>query len=779
MPSAVRPSRNYKPAPRVVPLKRVRFWLICLFFLLWALLIAFRLFWLQVVRHGEFLERAQHQQQHIFEVAPRRGMLYDRNLRELATTVKVDSIYAETSKITDTQATARLLAQAIHIDPDDAETSEEQITARLQSGRRYVPVARRVAPDVSARVQALIDAKTVSGIYFLKEFQRFYPDNEIAAQVLGYVGVDDNGLGGLEQKFESQLHGASGLVEANVDALRNRFGSTVNQEPKAGRNLVLTIDENIQFMAERALDHAMERTQAASGTVVIQDVHTGQILALAIRPTFNPNQFRHATPELLRNHAVSDVYEPGSVFKLVTYSAALDTNAAAPDDIIDCQGGKITLAGRVIHDDQSDRGLGKITVSQALAKSSDVAAVKLALKVGQDRFYQYVRDFGFGSRTGAEMPGETRGLLRNVNKWSPSSIGSIAIGQEIGVTPIQLVTMVSTIANGGVYLPPHVLMPGQVEVAANGRTPAAPQVPQTPQAPMPFKPGGDLPDPLPPGAHRVLSTMTAAQMRKMMEGVVLYGTGKQAQLNGYSSGGKTGTAQKIDPATGLYSKTLHIASFAGIAPVNNPVIAVAVVIDSPKGNYYGATVSAPVFAEVAQQVLEYLAVPHDIDLRQHRALSKADLQVKEDDTHAQTSDINALYAAANNLPSDDPLSTLSSQTANSNQPQAASQPAAAGPSQTGAQPAGAAVNAPAQSSQPVSAKPQTASPPATTTVTVADGKTLRVPALIGLPVRKVIEQAAAAGLEVQITGNGTVREQAPAAGTMVAPGTKIVVRCGR
>jgi cell division protein FtsI (penicillin-binding protein 3) len=786
MPSAVRPSRNYKPAPRVVPLKRVRFWLICLFFLLWALLIAFRLFWLQVVRHGDFLERAQHQQQHIFEVAPRRGVLYDRNLRELAMTVKVDSIYAETSKITDIPATARLLAQAIHIDPADAETSEEQIVARLQSGRRYVPVARRVAPDISARVQALIDAKTVSGIYFLKESQRFYPDNEIAAQVLGYVGTDDNGLGGLEQKFESQLHGTSGLVEASVDALRNRFGSTVNQEPKAGRNLVLTIDENIQFMAERALDHAMERTQAASGTVVIQDVHTGQILALAIRPTFNPNQFRHATPELLRNHAVSDVYEPGSVFKLVTYSAALDTSNAAPDDIIDCQGGQITLAGRVIHDDKSEGALHKVTVSQALAKSSDVAAVKLALKVGQNSFYQYVRNFGFGSRTGAEMPGETRGLLQAVNKWSPSSIGSIAIGQEIGVTPIQLVTMVSTIANGGVYLPPRVLMPGQVDGAVNvqpasgvnnGSAPKAP--PSSPQVtPMPFKPGGELPDPLPPGAHRVLSTMTAAEMRKMMEGVVLYGTGKRAQLNGYSSGGKTGTAQKIDPANGHYSKTMHIASFAGIAPVNNPVIAVAVIIDSPRGNYYGATVSAPVFAEVAQQVLEYLAVPHDIDLRPPRALSRADLQVVEDDAHAQSADINALYAAANDLPSDDPLRGVPIQSSISSQPQSASQPAAA-PSQSTAQPSNVAASATPVKAPAASPQPASTQPPAASTVIVASEKNLRVPSLIGLPVRKVIEQAAAAGLEVQITGSGTVREQAPAPGTMVSPGTKIVVRCGR
>jgi cell division protein FtsI (penicillin-binding protein 3) len=244
----------------------------------------------------------------------------------------------------------------------------------------------------------------------------------------------------------------------------------------------------------------------------------------------------------------------------------------------------------------------------------------VALKVGQDRFYQYVRDFGFGSRTGAEMPGETRGLLRPVNKWSPTSIASIAIGQEVAVTPLQLVSMVSTIANGGVYLPPHVLMPGQLDPTTPNQRPTPLQ--GAPFKPSPFKPGSDLPNPLPPGAHRVLSTLTAAQMRKMMEGVVLFGTGKEAQLNGYSSGGKTGTAQKIDPATGKYSKTLHVASFAGIAPVNNPVIAVAVIIDSPKGDYYGASVSAPVFADVAQQVLEYLGVRHDIEVRVPRAADK-------------------------------------------------------------------------------------------------------------------------------------------------------------
>lgn len=736
-----------------MPLKRARFWLICLFFLLWAGAIGGRLFWIQIVRHQEFVERAQKQQQRTFEVAPRRGVLYDRNLHELAMTVQVDSIYAVPPEIDDKPGAARALAAIVHADPDDPQTAEPQIAGRLAAGRSFAWIARRVNAETSARVKAL----NLKGIYFQKEFQRFYPDNEIAAQVLGYVGVDDTGLGGLEQKFESQLHGVSGRMYTAVDARRRVLGSS-EREPEPGQNLVLTIDENIQFLAERALDHAMQKTQAANGTVVVQDVHTGQILALAIRPTFNPNVFRHTTPALLRDHAVSDVYEPGSVFKLVTYSAALEQHVTSPDDMIDCQGGQITLAGRVIHDDKGEH-YGRITVHEALEHSSDVAAVKLALKVGQDRFYQYVRDFGFGSRTGAELPGETRGLLRPVNRWSGSSIGSIAIGQEVGVTPLQLVSMVSTMANGGVYLPPHVLMSGPVG-RANGQS-------ATPLHPSPFKPGEELPDPLPPGAHRVLSTMTAAQMRKMMEGVVLYGTGKQAQLNGYSSGGKTGTAQKIDPATHLYSKTMHIASFAGIAPVNNPVISVAVIIDSPKGaSYYGASVSAPVFAEVAQQVLEYLGVPHDIDVHAtHPAAGPSGPAIE--DAQEPTGDIDALYSAANDLPSDDPLRQAPSEPA---APPAKPPVAAKAKEKTGAPHA------------PVVTVPQPApphAPPRSTSVVIDESKKLRVPLLVGLPMRKVIEMAGAAGLEVQVTGTGTAREQAPPAGTMVAPGTQVVVRCAR
>ncbi|MFZ1084664.1 MAG: penicillin-binding protein [Terracidiphilus sp.] len=757
MPSSVRSIRDDNRAPRAKSLRRTRFWLICLLFLSWAVMIALRLFWLQVVRHGEFTERAQKQQQRTFEVAPRRGVLYDRNQRGLAMTVQVDSIFAVPTEIADKQSAAHLLAPIVHTDPDDAQSTEEQIGARLLAGHSFAWVARRVTPDVAARVHALTDSGALKGIYFQKEFQRFYPDNEIAAQVLGYVGLDDNGLGGLELKFEPRLHGEPGRMYTAMDARRHILGSS-ESEPQPGQNLTLTLDANIQFLAERALDHAMDRTHADNGTVVVQDVHTGQILALAIRPAFNPNLFRRTTPALLRNHAVSDVYEPGSVFKLVTYSAALEQGVAKPDDKIDCQGGQINLFGRIIHDDKGDH-FGVITVHEALEHSSDVAAVKLALKVGQDHFYQYIRDFGFGQRSGAELPGETRGLLRPVNRWGATSIGSIAIGQEVGVTPLQLVSMVSTIANGGVYLPPRVLMPGQVDSNANGQTFAAPQVPQ------PFKAGGELPNPLPPGSHRVISTMTSAEMRKMMEGVVLYGTGKAAQLNGYSSGGKTGTAQKIDPATHGYSKTMHIASFAGFAPVNNPVISLAVIMDNPKGgSYYGAEVSAPVFAEVAQQVLEYLTVPHDITLRRPRAV--ANVKVAEDDAHEQTADIHALYDAANDLPNDDPLRDTS-------QIAPATQPAAQSANAAGSTASG---KAPAEQA----AAPQSQSTPQTVTQTVilTDGKKLRVPSLIGLPVRKVIEQAAAAGLDVQINGSGVVREQAPAPGTTVAPGTRIVVRCG-
>lgn len=741
----------------------LRFWLICLAMFLWVAMIAAKLFWLQIMRHPEFVEKAQKQQQHTFEVAPRRGVLYDRNLRELAMTVQADSIFAVPSEIEDKTATVHALAQIVHVHPEDAWTAEAEIDKRVDASRGFAWIARRVTPEVAAKVKAL----NLKGIYFQKEFERFYPDNQIAAQVLGYVGVDDNGLGGMEQKYDSRLHGKPGRMYAAVDARRRVMGST-EREPEPGENLVLTIDENIQFIAEKALDAAMQRTRADNGTVVIQDVHTGQILALAIRPTFNPNDFRHATPALLRDHAVSDVYEPGSTFKLVTYASAIDQHIVKPEDMIDCQGGAITFNGRTIHDDQHDH-LGVITVEQALEHSSDVAAVKLALRMGKDNFYQYIRNFGFGSRSGLELPGETRGLLRQPAKWGATSIGSIAIGQEIGVTPIQLVSMVSTIANGGVYMPPHILM------AEQGKDGKIVGQPTTQLAAHPFHGGEELPDPLPAGAHRVISTMTAAEMRKMMEAVVLYGTGKGAQLNGYSSGGKTGTAQKIDPRTHAYSKTMHIASFTGIAPVNSPVIAVAVVLDNPKGggvSYYGGAASAPVFTQVAQETLEYLGVPHDIDLRPLSA--SKNLTAKDvEPVQEETGDASELIAAMNDLPADDPLrESISNARESMKEAKAQKQPDAHKNDQPRQAVAADMQNKTAP--KPASGEPQVMA----VSLPVGTGG-VKVPSFAGLPIRQVVQQAAMAGLNLQVTGRGLVRSQEPAAGSVVAPGSQLTVHCER
>jgi cell division protein FtsI (penicillin-binding protein 3) len=678
--------------------------------------------------------------------------------------VQADSVFAVPSEIEDKKAAVHALAQVVHTSPEDSWTEETQIAQRVGASRGFAWIARRLSPETAARVKAL----NLKGIYFQKEFQRFYPDSEIAAQVLGYVGVDDNGLGGMEQKFDSRLHGQPGRMYAAMDARRHVMGST-EHEPEPGENLVLTIDENIQFIAERALDAAMQRTRAANGTVVVQDVHTGQILALAIRPTFNPNDFRHTTPALLRDHAVSDVYEPGSTFKLVTYASALDQGIVKPDDKIDCQGGAITFNGRTIHDDKSDH-YGVITVHEALEHSSDVAAVKLALRMGPDHFYEYIRSFGFGAKTGLELPGETRGLLRPPPKWGATSIGSIAIGQEVAVTPLQLVSMVSTIANGGVYLPPHVVLTTQDK---DGHV-AGQQ--STQLAALPFHAGEDLPNPLPQGAHRVISTLSAAEMRKMMEGVVLYGTGRQAQLNGYSSGGKTGTAQKIDPATHTYSKTMHVASFAGIAPVNSPVIAVAVVLDDPKGggvSYYGGAASAPVFTQVAQDTLEYLGVPHDVEIHAARPPAKDLIAHNAEPEQEHTGDVNALLSAVNDLPADDPLREAISSTKSP-----ASQPTVVRVAVNTASTA-AAKKAANTSDATKAAESNPVTAPKIVEVSLPTGKTVKVPSLIGMPIRQVVEQAAIAGLNLQVDGRGLVRSQEPAAGTQVPPGSQLTVHCAR
>jgi cell division protein FtsI (penicillin-binding protein 3) len=758
--------------------RRLRFFFVAVIFAAWAVVIAGRLVWLQVGSHADFVDLAMRQQQRTFQVAPRRGVLYDRNLHELAMTVLVDSVYGVPNEIRDKAGAARALARVVHTDPTDKFTSAQGIATRLRDSRNFAWIARKLDPATTARVKAL----NLKGIYFQKEFKRFYPNNQLAAQVLGYVGTDDNGLGGMERKYDAGLHGAPGRMLTALDARRKVLGSE-ERDPLAGENLQLTIDENIQFMAERALDHAMEKTHAVNGTAVVQDPHTGQILALAIRPTFNPNDFRHATTDLLRNHAVSDVYEPGSTFKLVTISAALDQHLTTPNEVFDCQEGRIVVAGRLIHDWHP---FGALTTTQILEHSSDVGSIKIGLRLGPERFYDYIRAYGFGQRSGVEMPAETRGLVKPPKRWQPSSIGSVSMGQEVAVTPLQLITMVSTIANGGLYLPPHILLGNSEKGDLQPRAYHAEQ---------------ELPNPLPPGAHRVISEVTAGEMRRMMQDVVLEGTGKPAQLNGYSAGGKSGTAQKIDVRTHTYSKTKYIASFAGFAPVNNPAVSIAVILDSPEGGHHGGQVGGPVFAEVAQEVLEYLGVQHDQPLKAEKELLEARKPTLENNGPVeQTGDLNALFAEVNDLPADDPLRAQ----ANGGQPveaaagergagdagttkpadldEVAKADAAAGKKQHGGAESTEEAEKPArgemvsQTPAPEPAKPSAENNGAL----VTDGKRrVAVPSFAGESVRGVVEKAGTAGLGLQLVGSGLARDQAPAAGTMVPLGTEVVVRFGR
>ncbi len=762
--------------------RRFGFLHIAAFFALWAAVICVRLFWLQVIDHREYLEKAARQQQRTFEVAPRRGILYDRNLHELAMTVLADSVYAVPSEMADRQdpdaqrkyqAAAAALAGVVHTDASDRFTSPRQIAARLSASRNFAWIARKLDSATAARVMAL----HLNGIYLQKEFKRYYPNNQLAAQTLGYVGMDDNGLGGLEKSFDPDLHGVPGRMLTALDARRQVLGSQ-EREPDPGKNLVLTLDENIQFMAERSLDAALARTHARSGTVVVQDPESGQILALAVRPTYDPNRFRHATGDLLRNNAISDVFEPGSTFKLVTYSSAIEKKLTNPSEVIDCEGGKITLAGRVIHDDHYN---GLLTVAQALQESSDVAAIKLALRVGPDDFYGFIRAFGFGSRSGIRLPAETRGLLRPVRRWSGSSIGSIAIGQEVAVTPIQLVTMVSTIANGGMYLPPKIVLEETGDAPEHGLNPSA------------FHPEGELPDPLPEGAHRVVTTMTAAIMRQLAEGVVLHGTGTTAQLNGYSAGGKTGTAQKIDVLTHRYSKTDYVASFVGFAPVNNPAVTIAVVIDSPRGDHFGRGVSAPVFQELAQEVLEYLGVPHDQPVRDPAPAAKEEARQDPGDQERalpqETGDLNALFASVNDLPPDDPLRAQAEgrdpAPAAGRAAVEAGAPAASLGKAAESLPPVAEANPPADRPAPTAKSspepPSGALPPAALSgaIAVDAQRRVSVPSFAGEPVRQAVEAAGMAGLSLQVLGSGLATAQVPAPGALVPLGTAVVVRFAR
>ena len=720
--------------PANTPAKRLYILAAVLF--LWVAAVLGRLVDLQVVKYQFFLNLASRQRGRVIEVEPRRGTIYDRNGTELAMSIDVDSVFAVPSEIPDQETTAQILSTVLHMDP-------QELLAHLRSQKNFAWMKRKVDAETSERVREL----NLRGIYFRKEPKRFYPKRELAAQAVGYVGTDDEGLGGLELVYDDDLRGIPGKETISVDARRKWYGR-VERQPDPGQNLVLTIDGTIQYIAEKELEQAMQDTHAAAGTVVVQNPRTGEILALANRPTFNPNVFNSVPKEALKNRAVSDVYEPGSVFKTVTYSAAIEQGVVKPEDMVDCQGGSITIFGMTIHDAHK---MGVMTIAEAYAHSSDVAAVKTGMKLGDLRFDEYIRSYGFGSPTGIELPGESRGLKKPVNRWSKVSIGAMAMGQEIGVTAVQVVSMVSTIANDGVYTPPRIVA---------GELP-----PNAGPTPVVFHP---------PQQHRVISTMTAAQMKKMMESVVLDGTARRAVLDGYTVAGKTGTAQKVDPNTGAYSKTKYVASFVGFAPVNNPAITIAVILDSAQGLHQGGQVSAPVFKRIAEQVLEHQHVPHDIEPKNQQRLTLL-ASAKNDDAAEEGSD--RLGSAL--VPESDDASNSANANAsrssgngtNTTQTSAAKVMDASLRMTTPPDASSTATDAPSASNGPASAP---AAANGTVVLNVDSG--IVVPSFMGKSLRSAVEAAQQSGLEINVLGSGIARQQSPLPGSHLLAGQKVTVR---
>jgi cell division protein FtsI (penicillin-binding protein 3) len=701
---------------------------------LWLLAICLRLVYLQIFCYGDFQHRAQHQQQRSFDLSPKRGIIYDRAGRELAMSIQVDSVFAVPTEIPDLPNTISLITRITKDDP-------RVVLADCRAHKTFCWVARKADAESVERMRSL----NLQGIHFQKEPKRFYPKRDLAAQVLGYVGTDDEGLSGIERQFNSDLQGKPGKLMISVDARRRWFAS-VEKQPEAGNSVVLTIDQNIQYVAERELERAMDETHAIAGTVIVENPHTGEILALANRPNFNPNNRKEIRNEALKDRAVSDVYEPGSTFKMVTISAGLDEKITRPDELFDCQMGSIVINGMRIRDSKPH---GVLSVAEILAESSDVGAIKVALRLGEDRFYKYIRAFGFGQRTGIELPGETPGLTKPVSRWSKVSIGAISMGQEIGISPLQLVSLVSTIANDGVRVPPRIVA-GAIE----------PQ--NTPQR-ISFQPAEGT---------RVISSLTAAQMRQMLQGVILHGTGRKALLEGYSAAGKTGTAQKVDPATGTYSKAKYVASFAGFAPINNPQIAVAVILDSAVGPHQGGQVSAPVFQRIMQQVLEYQHVPHDVELPPSRQVLLA--RRKASDASLEESSPDHLGAPLDVAEAGDTTTAPATTT----KPAAiAAEVVPASLTQKDATTLASATPS-APSSKP-DESPAPKLPISGTVVLDVEEGGIAVPSFLGKSVRAAIEAAQDAGLDLDAIGSGTAREQSPLPGSHVAAGSRVTVRFGR
>ncbi len=570
-----RPAPPREPAPAWRDVVKARVSVAAIVFIAWAGVIEAKLAYLQIYRHSDLVARAVKQQMRTREAPPKRGDIVDRRGRVLATSVDADSIYAVPSEVGNPDEVVRALCGVF----GDCNPRERQMLAdRLRKQGAFAYIRRQVSPEEARRVAAL----NLDGIGFMKESRRFYPNKELAAHLVGYVGVDNGGLSGLEFAYDSQIRGKPGTVLIQTDARRHAFSRT-ERPPTAGATIELTIDEYLQHIAERELHNGVVRNHAAGGTAIVMNPHTGEILALANEPTFNPNIYREYQESERRNRAVQDLYEPGSTFKVVTASAAIEEKVMPLNSWIDVSGGKIKIGNRVVHDTHDYHAL---SFTDVIVKSSNVGAIKIGFRVGTDRLSEYVRRYGFGRPASPDFPGESPGIVWDKDKWTDSALMSVSMGYQVGVTALQMAAAVSAVANGGQLVEPRVV---RAIYKDNRRFVVQPKI-----------------------VRRTTSANTAAALTAIMEGVVEEGTGKAARMPGYTVAGKTGTASKL--VNGHYSHADYNASFVGFVPSQNPAVTIIVVIDSPHaGSYYGGSVSAPVFKDIAEPTLRYLGVGPNIN----------------------------------------------------------------------------------------------------------------------------------------------------------------------
>ena len=554
---------------------RARRYVLLLVMLCGFAVVLFRLVSLQVLQAAELTAKADRQHQKTVSLEGARGTVVDRHGKVLAMNMEVPSVFGIPTALESPAKTARSLSPVLHVRTDELEK-------KLRQDRSFVWLARKLDPEQGHRLEHM----PMEGIGLVMEGRRFYPKGPLLAHVLGFAGMDGEGLEGIERRYESQLHGEKRVVILQRDAM----GRTVfpkgqaEQVPAAGHSLVITIDEVIQYIAEKEVEEAVTKAHAKSGTVIVLDPQTGAVLALAISPRFDPNAVASLTADRWRNRALTDAYEPGSTMKALVAAAALEEKVMKPGTMLYGENGRMTIANTVIHDHEK---LGWMTFAQVIQKSSNIGAAKTGMALGDQRLYRYLQAFGFGQKTEIDLPGEAGGLVKHPREWGRRSLASISMGQEIGVTPIQMVSAVAALANGGVLMKPYV-----VSEVRDAQGKALRQI-------------------LPQVKRRVVSPETARTVTSILEGVVTDGTGAKAAIPGFRVAGKTGTAQKIDPRTGAYSSTLFVGSFVGFVPADNPRLAMIVVIDEPQGESWGGTVAAPVFRRVGEQVLNYLGVSSD------------------------------------------------------------------------------------------------------------------------------------------------------------------------